>query len=805
LTTPADEEAPPERVGPYRLLRELGRGGMGIVYLGLRQGDELAQPVAVKVIRRGMDSEAIVRRFRNERRILAALHHPGIGRIYEGGTTESGSPYFVMEYIEGQPLDVFCESRELPTEARLRLFQEICAAVQYAHQNLVVHRDLKPSNILVTPEGAPKLLDFGIAKLLDPLVEPGGADLTAIDRPLTPDYASPEQVRGEGMTTASDVYSLGVVLYRLLTGQMPYRFTTRSPQEVLRVVNETAPERPSTAAGRAGAAAPARRAELRRLLAGDLDNIVLKALHKDPARRYASAEQLAEDIQRHLAGFPVRARPDTLGYRVGKFVGRHRLGVLATSVAALALLLTTGLALWQARVASTQGARAEARFNDVRKLAHMVIFEMHDAIAALPGSTPARQLLVTGALEYLDDLAREASSDLSLQRELANAYDRVADLQGLPTAPSLGDLHGALATYRKAQAIRAKLTGGGVEDPQTRREFSATCLKLATVLLYSGDSAGGAEQARQSVAIEESLSTSDAAPPQLVRLGRSYSRYGYLLGASGKTVECLELLRRAIALLEPVAVPAELVAPAAPETSEAREELSTAYSRLGEVLEGGDAVPGVVPDFPAALLMQSKALALDEKLLRAEPRSVSRRRNVVIDHVLIGQATERLAEPSTALAHYRLALPISESLAAEDPANEQARSDQASVSQHIGTLMAQHGEARAAAPFLARALRLLAEVATKDPSSLVTRAQVADTHMGLGYVHAAFGAEESRGVDARSADYREAKNHFGQSLVFWTEAKEGGLTTGEESARPERLARQIAACDRALATLTATR
>ena len=797
LVANAADETPLTRVGPYRLQRELGRGGMGTVYLGQREGDELSQPVAVKVIKRGMDSEVIVRRFRTERQILASLHHPSIARLYEGGTTDAGLPYFVMEYVdEGQPLGLFCEARELSTENRLLLFQEVCAAVQYAHQNLVVHRDLKPSNILVTPDGVPKLLDFGIARLLDPQADPGAPDLTAIDRPLTPDYASPEQVRGEAMTTASDVYSLGVVLYRLLTGQMPYRFTTRSPEEILRVVNETAPERPSTAAGRAEAAAPERRAELRRRLAGDLDNIVLKALHKEPTRRYASAEQLAEDIRRHLSGFPVRARPDALGYRASKFIGRHRLALLATAVAALALIATTGLALWQARVARTQRARAEARFNDVRKLAHTVIFEMHDAIAPLPGSTPARQLLVTGALEYLDDLAREASSDASLQRELANAYDRVADVQGSPTTPSLGDLHGALATYRKGQSIRAQLVAGGDGDPQLLRELSGTCLKLATVLLFTGDATGGTEQARQSVDIEESLSLADPTWPQIVRLGRSYTKYGNLLGGSGKTVESLELLRRAIALLEPVAALAEAKA-------EAREELSTAYSRLGEMLADGNAVPGVVPDLPAALAMHRKALELDDALLSAEPRSVTRRRNVAIDLVFTGQVTERLADPATALAQYRLALPIIESLSAEDPANLQARSDRASVCQRIGTLMATHEDPREAAQILERALQLLEDVARKDPSSLLTRARVADTHAGLGYAHAAMGAETTLRLDERVKQYRLAKDHFVQGLTFWTEARELGATTGEESARPELLTRQIAACDRALAALAA--
>lgn len=789
LDTIFDESAP-TRLGSYRVVRELGRGGMGTVYLAVRQGDELEQQVAVKVIKRGMDSVAIVRRFHNERLILSSLHHPSIARLLEGGTTDEGLPYFVMEYVEGMPLDSYCESRGLGTDERLRLFRQVCAAVQYAHQNLVVHRDLKPTNILVTAEGMPKLLDFGIAKLLDPLVEAGTLDLTAADRPLTPEYASPEQVRGETVTTVSDVYSLGVVLYRLLTGQLPYRFTTRNPQEVLRVLNETTPARPSTAAVKA--VPQARRVELRRRLSGDLDNIVLKALHKDPARRYPSAEQLAEDIRRHLEGFPVRARSDSVGYRTGKFIGRHRVAVLATCVAALALIATTGVALWQARVARTQWTRAEARFKDVRKLAHTVMFDIHDAIAVLPGSTPARQLLVTEALKYLDGLAREASGDASLQRELANAYDRVADVQGLPASPSLGDLKGALTTYRKAQAIRAKLVAGGAEDPQLRRELSATSLKLSLVLLYSGDAPGGAEQARQSAAIEESLAASDPTTAQGVRLGRSYGRHGYLLGASGNTVESLERLRRAIAVLEPLAAPSE---------SEAREELSTAYSRLGEILENGNAVPGVVPDIPAALLVYRKSLALDEALMGAEPTSVRRRRNVVVDHVSIGQASERSGDAGSALEQYRLALPLVESLAAEDPANMQARSDHAAVCQRMGSLMAQHGDPRGATPLLERALQLLEDVASKDPSSMITRALVANTHTGLGYAHAALGAETGLGTAARIAHYREAKDHFGQGLAFWTEAVKRGLTTGEENTIPEKLALQIAASERALASL----
>jgi tetratricopeptide (TPR) repeat protein len=359
---------------------------------------------------------------------------------------------------------------------------------------------------------------------------------------------------------------------------------------------------------------------------------------------------------------------------------------------------------------------------------------------------------------------------------------------------SLGDLHGALASYRKAQGIRTELVAEGDEDPQLRRDLSSTHLKLATILLYTGDPAGGAEQAGESAVIEESLAASDRTSQQLVRLGRSYSKHGYLLGASGQTGASLERLQRAIALLEPVAATGDI---------EARTELSTAYGQLGEILEGGEPVPGVVPDIPAALRMHHQALALDEALLGAEPTSARRRRNVVVDHVNIGQVSDRAGDLPATLEHYRLALPIVEGLAAEDPANVQARSDQAFLCQRIGTILAQHGEPEDAVTLLERALRLLDDVSSKDPASLVTRALVANTHTGFGYAQAAFAAETTRPRADRVDRYGEAKEHFRQALAFWTEARERGVTTGEENAFPEKLAGQIADCDRALATLAA--
>jgi serine/threonine protein kinase len=402
------------RVGPYRLLQQVGSGGMGTVYLAIRDDDQYRKRVAVKLVRRDSVGEEVRRRFRLERQILAGLDHENIARLLDGGTTEDGSPYLVMEYVEGMPIDQYCDAHGLSIRERLELIRPICSAVHFAHQNLVVHRDLKPGNIFVSPKGVPKLLDFGIAKLLNPELTPHAFVATRLDaRMMTPEYASPEQVRGEPVTTAADVYALGVLLYENLT-------------EIARAICEEQPTRPSTVVAQeveaTGADGVSRRLtpdsvsrtregspeKLRRRLAGDLDNIVLMAMRKETQRRYASAEQLSEDIRRHLEGRPVIARKDTLGYRTERFVARHRVGVAAATAVVLALVAGMAATAWQARVARAERARAEAALADVRKLANAFIFDVHDAIEKLPGSTPARRMVVERALEYLDRLAGDA-------------------------------------------------------------------------------------------------------------------------------------------------------------------------------------------------------------------------------------------------------------------------------------------------------------------------------------------------------------------------------------------------------------
>ena len=321
-----------ERVGAYRIVRELGGGGMGAAYLAVRADHAYEKTVAIKVIKRGMDTEAVLRRFRHERQILAGLDHPNIARLIDGGTTTDGLPYFVMEYAEGVPIDRYCSDRQLSIADRIVLFRNVCDAVRHAHVHRVIHRDLKPGNILVTGDGVPKLLDFGISKVL--AADPAEAtESTAFSRAMTPQYASPEQMRGAPITEASDVYSLGLLLYELLTGKRPYSLDGLTLQQIDQVVCGQEPIPPSTH---------------RRELAGDLDNIVLMALRKDPARRYATVEDLSDDLLRHLESRPVRARSDDVGYRAGRFLKRHRARAIE-GAAVLVVVIAAAGAWWSSR------------------------------------------------------------------------------------------------------------------------------------------------------------------------------------------------------------------------------------------------------------------------------------------------------------------------------------------------------------------------------------------------------------------------------------------------------------------------
>ncbi len=422
-----------DTVGDCRVVSLLGVGGMGEVYLA--QDAVHGRQVALKLIGQGWAEDTRGRHFRHERRVLAALNHPHIARLYGSGVTPDGRAYLVMEYVEGERLDRFCQGKGLNIDERLALFRKVCAAVSYAHQNLVVHRDLKPANIRVTPEGEPKLLDFGIAKLLEP-EDTAHADPTmTMQGAMTPEYASPEQIKGEPITTASDVYSLGVVLFELLTGQRPFaHLKGRRPDELARAVCEEEPPRPSTVVARINSAsgtatrpaepAPATPrtafATWRRQLEGDLDNIVVKALQKEPARRYASVAAFSEDLRRHGEGLPVSARRDTPGYRAGKFVRRHKVGVAATALAILALLVGLTTTVWQARVARLERDRAQQE----RDRAHLAQRQAERLSAFLETLLASADASHTGKDEKVSEILDAASRNLD--RELAGEPEVLA-------------------------------------------------------------------------------------------------------------------------------------------------------------------------------------------------------------------------------------------------------------------------------------------------------------------------------------------------------------------------------------------
>ncbi len=407
-------------------------------------------------------------RFRLERQILAGLDHPDIARFLDGGTAY-GQPYFVMEFVDGVPLTTYCREHDLSVRDRLGLVRRVCAALDYAHQHLVVHRDLKPSNILVAADGTPKVLDFGIAKLLDPAAESGA---TLGVSAWTPDFASPEQVQGRPVSTRSDVYSLGLVLYEVLTGESGQRADTTSPASLTRTVCDEEPAPPSVRAAAAGYALLAR--ELR----GDLDTIVATAIQKEPDRRYASMAAFADDLGRYLDGLPVAARPSTWTYRASKLVARHRVAAVAAVLVAASIAGGTTAAVYQAR-------RAERRFDQVRGLANAFVFDVHDRIASLPGATEARRAIVQTALTYLENLREDAAGDAALARELAAAYERIGAVQGHPLSSNLGEPEAALVSYARAEALLAPFESGGDEE---------TLLRVASVSLQARSGAAGARR-----------------------------------------------------------------------------------------------------------------------------------------------------------------------------------------------------------------------------------------------------------------------------------------------------------------------
>ncbi len=754
-----------KRIGAYRLERHLGTGGMGTVYLAVRDDAQFDQKVAIKVVRDGLNSRSVVERFRYERRILAQLDHPYIAKLLDGGTSPEGLPYFVMEYVEGTPIHRYCAAHRFSVAEKCTLFTKVCEAVSYAHRNLVIHRDLKPSNIMVSEDGTPKLLDFGIAKLLSPdttdapLTRTGMAPL-----PMTPDYASPEQVMGGPFNTTTDVYSLGTVLYELLTGARPHHIAQLTPLALERAICVDE-------ARRASLVAPA---ELRRELAGDLDTILAMALRKEPQRRYQSAADFREDLLRYLKGLPVAARDDTLFYRTRKFVRRHHVGVFATAVILVALaggVISTDherkvaeaekrAALAQratadreraraqsaqaeassqrdaafaarqraeaeSQEAGVQRARAQERLEEILGIADKTLLSIEESLEKVPGATEARKTMVQETIAYLDRVAVNAGDDLNTIHILLDAYTAMGDVQGYPYRPNLGDYAGALASYRKAESFLGKL--------QQRMPNNSDILEAAVgVYQRIGETMG------------EMGNRTDALPYLHKAMAAAERAHSMHPDVRHTTIQ-VALMHHSLAIfLMKTDVPAG--------ASHAQAEQAM-YSKL---VEQDPKDIDTVNSLASSYLMMSQAVAYQgnlqesveyirkaakvrEDLTAQFPDNVVLARNLLVTYGRLADAlggpylAKNLGDSAQAIVYYRKTLAIAERLAVADPNDRLARNDLATVLMRLGMALERPDQINESVGSLRRSEELLKPLIAADPASPRERRSLSMVYEYLGH------------------------------------------------------------------------
>lgn len=690
-----------KRFGNYRIVREIGHGGMGTVFLARRDDGEFDQDVALKIVRQSIADSAVIERFRRERQILAGLNHPNIAALHDGGISEIGEPFIAMEFIDGMQLTEYAESNKLSVDERLRLFVKVCSAVAYAHRNLVVHRDIKPSNILITSDGEPKLLDFGLAKAFE---SDASLTQTAV-RAFTPAYASPEQITGRTITTASDIYSLGVVFYELLTGKKPLDLENKSFDEVLQTINTSQPLPPSLIPNHQV------NGHEHRALKGDLDNIALMALRKEPDRRYRSVEDLAADIERHLDGRPINARPNTLGYRAGKFLKRHKIGVAAGALIAISIITGIVFTLWQANVARRERDRAEKRFQDVRKLSNSLLFEIAPKIDGLIGATEAREAVVTRALEYLDSLATESSDDPSLRSELAAAYEKVGDLQGNPNKPNLNQFAGAIASYEKAMTIRSSLPNSTDNLRLTAKNRQTSSLIRAR----QNDISGAIRDAEAGLVIYNDLIARDPASIELklAQIGAEIE-HAQIYSNNNQYGVGVPLFRAAITNLA-----------ALDQRSIEIQMLQTrAFFYLGNALSWDGS------QSEAEIEMQ-KAVELAESLSSRFPNDSGVLALVWQTYGLASSIYEE-ANPKLSLEYARRQLTTAERAVRADKADAQARYNLARANSRLGLLLALSGKTAEAYAQLSTAETMYNALISDDPKNAVFQRDLGTLYVRMG-------------------------------------------------------------------------
>jgi len=689
---PASWDSPVGRhFGPYRIVREIGRGGMGVVFEAWRDDAEYDKRVALKIAPDWRDLNELRGRFRIERQILARLEHPNIARFLDGGT-EGGVPYFAMEFVDGRMVTEWVRERNLGVRERIAVFRQICAAVSCAHENLVVHRDLKPSNILVDRTDTVKLLDFGIATLLSPV--PEQSTLTAGARRWTPDYTSPEQMRGDTITVRTDVYSLGLVLYELLCDERAQTADISSPRALEQSICETEPQPPSARAAARG------QNSLSRQLRGDLDTIVAMAIRKEPERRYPSVAAMDADLGRYLDGRTVEARPGTPAYRLSKFVRRHRVAMAAGTFIALSLAGGIASTMYQAR-------RAERRFQQLRSLANTFVFDVHDRIQYLPGSTEARQVIVTTALRYLENLRQDAGKDAVLLRELAAAYERIGDVQGAPNGANLGDSKGALVSYQRAESILTPLATHG--DHEAKFGLASAAYKRGVLRQALGDPAGVTELESARAMARELTASKDASIPVLGLAGnidsdltRHYSGLHDRQRARETALEGAEFAQRMVDLQ--------------PGSMESLDFLALSQSTLGIAYRSNG-------ELELSAEAHRKAVAFRERLVSEHPENVVYRRLLLIAYGHLGDALgppegNALGQLTDSVDAYRKAAEIAEWISQRDPADHKSWFDIVAARMRIAAAQLEEPDgASQALESLTKSESLLGKLIHDDPAN----------------------------------------------------------------------------------------
>jgi hypothetical protein len=721
-----------QRLGAWEVVRELGAGGMGEVFEARRADGQYEGRAAVKLLKRGMDSAAVLARFAQERQALARLNHPHIARLLDAGASHDGLPYVVMDFVDGRPLDE--AARALPVAGRLQLFLQLADAVAHAHRNLLVHRDLKPGNVLVDAEGSVKLLDFGIAKALDPLEAAGPDGLATTqggERPFTPNYASPEQVRGQPVTTATDIYSLGVLLYQLLTGTRPTGRSATTPDAVARSVLEETPTRPSRLTPRE--ALDPQWLQTRKTLEGDLDNILLKALEKEPERRYASVDALASDVRAFIDGRPVSARPASAGYVAAKFVRRHRLPAALAAAAVLALVAGLGGTAWQWQQAERARAAEAQRAAQVRMQANRLLFDYHDAILLLPGATPVVKKLLEDARGYLDSLAASATAsagstaaDAPLLRELGVAQRRLGELYSSPGRPALGDSRAALALLQQSVALLERAHAAQPRDASGRYQLALSQATLAELLREQGNPPAALPLLEQSAASFDALATQ---APQNVSYRVEQLRgplrladlFGSTSGGLGQGARADAQLERAGALLGALRrdFPDDLDVAALVSSTQNMRYL--AASREGRWAEG------------LAFLEANRPIFA--QLLQRAPDNALFARDAAINSLSRGTALGQLGRFAEARDASREGLARMQALVAADPANRGGRRDAAKLQTDVGWASLQLGDLPDALQQLGAAVQSLQALAAADTADrrvagllVLAQATLAEAH-----------------------------------------------------------------------------